>query len=133
MKPGKPASLQMEPTCEKAEAAVVLTKSFLEACHSLGLDRSSVLRCLGMPEATLKRYESQERFLQPESREWELAAMLVTIHRFASSLVGNDPVLLKSWASTYNRALKSTPIEALASAQGLVAVCVYLQRVASHD
>lgn len=118
---------------DEAGEATVLTSALLKAGSILGLNRPSLAKCIGVTEAVLMRYECGDEVLQSGSKQWELAALLVATCLSASALVGDEPVLIRSWASSYNRALDSSPNEAILKAEGLAAVFLYLRRTYGHD
>jgi transcriptional regulator with XRE-family HTH domain len=114
-----------KPAPEPARAAV-LTKSVLRAAEHLGLSSTALARILGVSEASVSRLASGTRAIDPQSKEGELALLLVRVYRSLDALVGTDAAQRKSWLHGYNRALNGRPAELIQRADGLVHVVAYL-------
>ena len=107
-------------------ADAVLTKAVLRAAELLGLSSRSLSRILGVSEASVSRLASGARAVDPQSKEGELALLLVRVYRSLDALVGSDPAQRKAWLQSHNRGLNGTPAELIQSAAGLVGVVAYL-------
>ena len=119
------ASSQPKPK-PKPEPAAVLTKAVLRAAGLLGLSSGALARILGVSEASVSRLVSGARQVDPQSKEGELALLLVRVYRSLDALVGTDAAQRKAWMESPNRALNGRPIELIQGAEGLVAVVSYL-------
>ena len=108
------------------EAAAVLTKASLRAADLLGLSAATLARVLGVSEASVSRLAAGARLIAPDSKEGELALLLVRVHRSLDALVGADDAQRKAWMAGPNRALNGVPAELIRRAEGLVAVLAYL-------
>lgn len=108
------------------EPGAVLAKASHRAAQSLGLNGAALARVLGVSEATISRLGRGERGLTPESKEGELALLLVRLYRSLDALVGNDPTRRLAWMRSPNDALHGVPAELILTAQGLVATVAYL-------
>jgi hypothetical protein len=64
--------------------------------------------------------------LAPDSKEGQLAALLVRLFRSLDALVGNDDAQTSAWLNSPNRALNGTPRELIESPQGLVMTLQYV-------
>lgn len=109
-----------------AESGAVLAKASHRAAGLLGLTGAALARVLGVSEATVSRIARGERPLAPESKEGELALLLVRLYRSLDALVGNDPTQRLAWMRSPNAALHGIPAELILTAQGLVATVAYL-------
>lgn len=107
-------------------AGHVLAKATGRAAALLGLSGVVLARVLGVSEATVSRVSRGERGLAPESKEGELAALLVRLYRSLDALVGNDEARRLAWMRSHNDALNGTPGVLIQSVQGLVATVAYL-------
>lgn len=107
-------------------AGQVLAKATGRAAALLGLSGAVLARVLGVSEATVSRVSRGERGLAPESKEGELAALLVRLYRSLDALVGNDESRRLAWMRSHNDALNGTPSVLIQSVQGLVAAVAYL-------
>ncbi len=106
--------------------ARVLAKATLRAALALGLSRAALAHILGVSEATLSRVGSEQRPLEPASKEGELAVLLLRLFRSLDSLVGGDQDKARAWLDAPNRHLGGVPRERIQSVQGLVDAIEYL-------
>jgi len=81
---------------------------------------------IGVSEATVSRLARGERPLPPQSKEGQLAALLVRMFRSLDALVGNDAAQAAAWMGSHNDALNGVPRELIESPQGLVTAVLYL-------
>lgn len=109
-----------------ADAALVLATATQRAAALLGLNGAALARILGVSEATVSRVLRGERGLPPESKEGELALLLVRLYRSLDALVGNDESRRLAWMRSHNDALGGVPATLILGAQGLVAAVAYL-------
>ena len=110
----------------KAQPAAVLTKALLRASGLLNLSSAALARILGVSEASVSRLVSGSRQIDPDSKEGELALLLVRVYRSLDALVGTDPEQRKAWMESHNRGLNGKPAELIQKAAGLAAVVSYL-------
>jgi transcriptional regulator with XRE-family HTH domain len=108
------------------DPGAVLAKATHRAAALLGLNGAALAQVIGVSEASVSRIARGERGLPPESKEGELAALLVRLYRSLDALVGHDEAARRSWMRSHNDALHGTPAELVRKAQGLVAVVAYL-------
>jgi len=107
-------------------ADAVLTKALLRAADLLELSSAALARILGVSEASVSRLVSGARSVAPESKEGELALLLVRVYRSLDALVGTDAAQRKAWLQSHNRALNGRPVDLIQRADGLVSVVNYL-------
>ena len=107
------------------EKARVLTKALIRAARALELNQARVAATLGVSTPTVSRMFADKYLLDPERKEWELAALLVRLFRSLDSIVASDDKA-RAWLNSDNRALGARPADLLASAEGLVRVLHYL-------
>src|SRR3990167_5311369 len=104
----------------------VLTKALLNLAqfyHFSGKDLSAMI---GMSEASVSRLHQGKKWLSPESKEGELALLLVRIYRSLNALLGNHHDKAQLWLNSHNHYLRQKPIDAMKTIPGLVAVLNYL-------
>jgi hypothetical protein len=118
---GSPHAARTAPSPE-----AVLTRAVLRAASMLELNGAQLGRILGVSEASVSRLASGARAVDPESKEGELALLLVRVYRSLDALVGGAPEPRRAWLQTHNRALNGRPVDLLARAEGLAAVTRYL-------
>lgn len=119
--PSRPPHAAPEP-----DPAAVLAKATTRAAQLLGLSGAALARVIGVSEPTVSRILRGERGLAPQSKEGELAALLVRLLRSLDALVGNDDRRRAAWMNSPNHALGGVPRELILGVEGLVATLGYL-------
>src|SRR5688572_20573775 len=112
-------------TQTRPDPARVLTKAALSAARHLDMSNRELARVLGTSEASVSRLQ-HARAIRPESREGELAALLVRLFRSLDALVGGDEAKARAWFTAENRHLGGVPAERIRTIEGLVDVVRYL-------
>lgn len=107
------------------DAAAVLTKSVLNAARLLGLRNRDLAAVLGASEASVSRLTSG-RLIEPESKEGELALLLLRLFRSLDALVGGEEVKARAWLHAENAHLGGIPAHRIRRVEGLVDVVQYL-------
>ena len=104
----------------------VLGKATTRAANFLGLKGNEVALILGVSEAMVSRIRNGERGLAPDSKEGQLAKLLIRVYRSLDAQVGNNAEHRQRWLDSFNRALNGVPRELLKEPVGLVNVVQYL-------
>jgi hypothetical protein len=112
----------------KAEPAAVVTKSVMRAAARLDLSNRVVAGILGVSEATVSRMGSGAYQLEPGSKPYELAVLLLRLFRSLDAIVGGDVAVARAWLRNQNTALGAAPISMIESVMGLVNVVAYLDQ-----
>ena len=110
----------------KAAPAVVVTKSVMRAAARLDLPNRIVAAALGVSEATVSRMGAGAYQLEPGSKPYELAVLLLRLFRSLDAIVGGDVAVARAWLRNQNTALGAAPISLIESVMGLVNVVAYL-------
>ena len=105
---------------------MVLAKAVGRTANLLGMTGAALARTIGSSDATVSRILKGDRALKPDTKEGELAALLIRLYRSLDALVGNDAQKRLAWMNTHNRALNGVPREVILKAEGLCAVVAYL-------
>lgn len=113
-------------TSPQPQPDAVLAKATLRASHLLGLSGADLARTLGLSEPTVSRLLRGDKTLNPQSKEGELALLLVRVYRSLDALVGTDDGKRQAWMRTPNDALAGIPLKLVQRAEGLVATLNYL-------
>ncbi len=108
------------------DAGAVLTKAALRAADRLGLSGRQLADIVGVSEATVSRWKRGESLLEPGSKPFELAALLVRTFRSIDAITGGDEAVARRWLAAPNTALAARPVERMTQVQGLVDVTTYL-------
>lgn len=103
----------------------VLAKAVLRAAAHLGLRQRDLAAILGSSEASVSRLQAG-RLLAPDSKEGELALLLLRLYRSLDAMVGGDAEAARAWLDADNRHLGGVPAERIRTAEGLVHVVQYL-------
>ena len=110
-------------------AGPTLSKALHRATAILGLSQTALAEILGISKATASRLAAGTYHLDPVRRkEWELALLFVRMFRSLDAVVGHGEQA-RTWLRGPNAALGRPPIEAIATAEGLVRVVQYLDAV----
>jgi hypothetical protein len=108
------------------QADQVLAKATVRASQLLGLSGADLGRTLGLSEPSVSRLVRGDKTLNPQSKEGELALLLVRVYRSLDALVGTDDAKRRAWMGTPNDALAGVPLKLVQKAEGLVATLNYL-------
>jgi hypothetical protein len=111
------------------DPGVVLAKATARSSVLLGLSGAALSRLIGLSEPTVCRVLGGDRPLNPDSKEGELAALLVRVFRSLDALVGNDDQKRVAWMRSHNAALGGMPANLVEKVEGLVNTASYLERV----
>jgi hypothetical protein len=104
---------------------VVLTKAVLSAAERLGVRNRALAAALGSSEASISRLQ-HGRFLDPESKEGELALLFLRLYRSLDALVGGEDEKARRWLLATNEHLGGVPADRIRTVEGLVDVVQYL-------
>ncbi|UDF36778.1 UNVERIFIED_ORG: DUF2384 domain-containing protein [Shinella sp. XGS7] len=110
----------------KLDRSMVLGKAVQRAADVLGLSGKALSQVVGLSEPTISRINRGERGIDPQSKEGELALLLVRVFRSLSALVGSDDRKYRLWMSSHNKALNGVPAELIKKPDGLVRTLSYL-------
>lgn len=105
----------------------VLGTAVLAAAEALGLTSGRLARVLGVSAATVSRLRRGNYRLNPAGKEWELALLLVRLHRSLDAICAGDETVMRQWMSHRNHDLGDViPRERIEAVAGLVTVLDYL-------
>jgi uncharacterized protein (DUF2384 family) len=80
-----------------------------------------------MSEATISRLHQGKKLISPETKEGEMALLLLRVYRSLNALVGHHHEKAKLWLCAPNHAFQlKTPLHHMKSVAGLVEVAQYL-------
>ena len=114
------------PITAPTERSAVVSKAVARAAELLGLTNAALARTIGVSEATASRIRSGRHVLEPGSKPYELAVLLIRLFRALDAVVGGDAVSLRSWMAAANHALGGVPRDLVQTATGLVATLDYV-------
>lgn len=99
----------------------VLAKAVLRAAEQLGLSQSALAEVLGVHRTTITQLKKNLK-LDPNSKQGELALLLIRLARALFALTGGDQVWIQHFMRTPNRATGGVPAEQVTRLEGLLAV-----------
>ena len=108
------------------DKSLVLGKATTRAANELSLSNAALARVIGLSEPTISRVASGARGIDPESKEGQLALLLVRLFRSLDPLVGSDGQKRVAWLRSHNKALNGIPTTLIETPQGLVTTLAYL-------
>lgn len=109
----------------RPDPAVVLSKALLNASKQLTLTQSELAKVIGIHRTGISRLK-QQLDLQPDTKQGELALLLIRAARALYALAGGDGDWIKHFMRSSNRLTGGIPAEQIQTVQGLVKVVVCL-------
>lgn len=119
-------SAMLMPEASSTKRSAVVSKAAARAAELLGLSNAALARTIGVSEASASRLRAGRFALEPRSKPYELALLLIRLFRGLDAIVGGDEASLRSWMTATNRALGGVPRDLVQSVSGLVAVVDYV-------
>lgn len=111
-----PALAQTTPATDR-----VLAKAVLRAAEQLGLSQTALAEVLGVHRTTITQLKKNLR-LDPNSKQGELALLLIRLARALFALTGGDQKWIQHFMRTFNRVTGGIPAEQVTRLEGLFAV-----------
>ncbi|MCP0913304.1 MULTISPECIES: antitoxin Xre/MbcA/ParS toxin-binding domain-containing protein [Legionella] len=109
-----------------ANQDAILTKAILKMANFYGLNGKELSEILGISEATATRLHQGKKQLAADTKEGEMALLLLRLYRSLNALVGNNHEKAKAWLRSDNYYFHKKPLEQIKTIAGLVAVVNYL-------
>ncbi len=113
-------------SASSAERSAVVGKAVSRAADLLGLSNAALARTIGVSEATASRLRAGAYAIEPGTKPYELALLLIRLFRGLDAVVGGDEASLRSWMVAANRALGGVPRDLVQTVTGLVAAVDYV-------
>ena len=108
---------------ELATAYKVVT----EVARHLDITSTELGTILGISQSSASRLMNEAYSLREQSKEWELAVLLIRLYRGLYSIVGGNDCLAMSWLRSSNKAFGGqSPFAVIQKASGLVHACDYV-------
>ena len=86
---------------QELDPSAVLAKAALAAAARLGLRHKQLAEIIGTSEASVSRLKN-DRGLDPERKEGELALLFLRVYRSLDALVGGNDVKARDWLHATN-------------------------------
>ncbi|MFN3879862.1 MAG: antitoxin Xre/MbcA/ParS toxin-binding domain-containing protein [Nitrincola lacisaponensis] len=110
------------------DPAVVLSKAVLNAARQLTLRQDELGRVLGVHRTAITRLK-QNLDLQPQSKQGELALLLIRVARALYALAGGNDAWIRHFMRSPNSLTGGVPAEQIQTIQGLVRVLTCLDAI----
>ncbi len=108
--------------CENEPApATVLANALLNAGDELGLSHSELASVLGLHRTAISRMKHRQH-INPDSKQGELALMLIRIYHALYHLTNNNLRLMHHFMRTPNSLTGQTPADQIQNINGLITV-----------
>ncbi|MCH9756855.1 MAG: MbcA/ParS/Xre antitoxin family protein [Gammaproteobacteria bacterium] len=109
-----------------SDKAHTLTKALLRMTAFWKLSGKELSEIIGISESSATRLHQGKKVIEPDSKEGELAVLLLRIYRSLNALVGNHHDKARDWLQSNNTYFNNKPIDTIKTVQGLVLVLNYL-------
>ena len=104
----------------------VLTEATVRAAELLGLSGEALAKTIGVSASTVSRMRGGSFQLDPDTKPWELSALLVRLYRGLDAILAGDESSLRAWMRSENKALHGVPVELVTTAAGLNDTLAYV-------
>ena len=105
----------------------VLRKALIRLTEHLSLSRKELSNIIGPSEPSLSRlFNKQDYYIDPHSKEGELAVLLIRLYRSLDVLFGGNTEQCRQWMKSDNAHLGMEPIKLIQSIPGLIHTVEYL-------
>jgi uncharacterized protein (DUF2384 family) len=109
------------------DMAQVLSKALMRAAELAGLKQGEVAEIIGVSASFVSRMKDGGAALQPGSKAFQLATLLLRAWRSLDAIVGSSDEAARKWLRIENLGLEGQrPVDLMLTPQGLVRVCDYL-------
>ncbi len=112
--------------------AATVSKATARAARLLGLNNASLAVVLGLSEATISRLMSGSFTLEPTSKLYELALLIIRLFRSLDAMVGGEEVPMRGWMRLPNALVGGGPAEMIRTVSGLVETVSYVDNARSR-
>lgn len=105
---------------------IILRKALIRMADHLLFSRRELCSILGLSEASLSRLYDEKRYIDPHSKEGEIALILLRLYRSLDVLFGGNQEQCQQWLRNENKHLGAIPAKLIQSIQGLNTTTQYL-------
>lgn len=110
----------------KHQEDVVLTKAICNLSKFLSLTGKDLGNIIGISESSASRLSQGKKLITPNTKEGEMALLLLRIYRSLNAMVGNNHEKAKLWLKSQNKYFHNKPIDEMKTIPGLIRVLNYL-------
>lgn len=113
---------------QQPDRAMVLCKALFNASEQLTLNQEELGKVVGINRTGVSRLKKKGT-LDPESKQGELAKLLIRAARALFALSGGSHDWIKHFMRSNNKLTGGVPAEQIQSVQGLMRVVTYLDAI----
>ena len=106
----------------------VLAKAVLRAARQLGLSQAELGAVLGLHRTGISRLKHSGS-LAPDSKQGELALLLIRLARALYALAGGDELWIRHFMHSPNQVTGGIPVEQVQRIQGLITVLHFVDGI----
>jgi transcriptional regulator with XRE-family HTH domain len=106
----------------------VLAKAVLRAAEQLGLKQAELAAVLGMHRTAISRLKTTAS-LDPDSKQGELALLLLRLARALFALTGGDQEWIRHFMRTPNKITGGIPAAQIETIQGMTTVLQFVDAI----
>ncbi len=117
---------QSNNTHQQPDPTQVLTQAVTHTAELMGLNKATLAKILGISAASAGRMVAGQYLLNQNTKEWDMALLLVRLFRSLDAIMAGDENALRSWLQSCNLGLNAKPIELISNASGLVHTVDYV-------
>lgn len=111
---------------KNAQKKDIIRKAVINACKILGLNQKDLSLIIGFSESKASRLFKNLAYIEPSTKEWDLAILFLRMYRSLDSLFGGHKSQCRLWINSNNTYLHGKPRELMKKVEGLVEVTQYL-------
>ncbi|MDO8862757.1 MbcA/ParS/Xre antitoxin family protein [Haliea sp. E1-2-M8] len=115
-------------TQPSTQADQVLAKAVLRSAQQLGLSQAELGSVLGLHRTGISRLKHNGS-LAPDSKQGELALLLIRLARALYALAGGDELWIRHFMHSPNQITGGVPAAQVQSIQGLIAVLRFVDGI----
>lgn len=110
------------------DPANVLAKALFKAAEQLGLNQTDIGDVLGLHRTAVSKLKARQ-YLDPNSKEGELALLLIRLARSLFALMGADTQWIRHFMTSPNQVTGGVPKQQIKTIQGLVSVLQFTDAI----
>jgi putative toxin-antitoxin system antitoxin component (TIGR02293 family) len=112
---------------KQPDPGVVITQALIKAASLWNLGQGQLGAIIGMSPSSVSRLNTGKLKLEPGSKPYQLATLMLRAWRSLDAIVGSSDEAARTWLTSPNKGLDGArPLDLLSTPQGLVKVCDYL-------
>ena len=112
---------------QQPDPGVVITQALVKAASLWKIGQGRLGDIIGMSPSSISRLHSGKLKLEPGTKPYQLATLTLRAWRSLDAIVGSNDEAARTWLESPNKGLDGArPLDLLATPQGLVKVCDYL-------